>query len=82
MYKDEIFRFLGEAGIETDSNETAFRRAGMELAQAYVPFQTFRAENLYSPEEALLKGTIFPELYRPYEARCAAKTEKRGGVWA
>ena len=82
MYNDEIFRFPGEAGIEMDSNETDFRKAGMELAQAYVPFQTFRAENLYSPEDALLKGTIFPELYRPYEARCAAKPEKRVGLWA
>jgi len=82
LYKEEIFRFPGEAGIEMDSNESDFRNAGMELAQAYVPFQTFRAENLYSPEEALLKGTIFPELYRPYGARCAAKTEKKAGLWA
>ncbi|HHX51144.1 MAG TPA: spore coat associated protein CotJA [Clostridia bacterium] len=37
---------------------------GMELAQAYVPWQTFG--RTFSPQEALQKGTLFPELYRPY----------------
>ena len=36
-----------------------------ELAKAYVPYQQYMAS--YSPEEALEKGTMFPELYRPYE---------------
>lgn len=35
------------------------------LARAYVPFQYMN--QVYSPEEALRKGTIFPELYKPYE---------------
>ncbi len=34
------------------------------LARAYVPFQIMN--QVYSPSEALEKGTLFPELYRPY----------------
>ena len=39
----------------------------MELAQAYVPFQTL--ERLYPPEKALVAGTVFPELHMPYHPR-------------
>ena len=35
------------------------------LARAYVPFQYMN--QVYSSEEALIKGTLFPELYKPYE---------------
>ena len=35
-----------------------------KLARAYVPFQVFG--KIYEPMKALLKGTIFPELYDPY----------------
>ncbi len=35
-----------------------------ELARAYVPFQ--QVEALFPPETALLMGTVFPELSRPY----------------
>lgn len=35
-----------------------------KLAQAYVPFQVMGM--VYDPKEALQKGTLFPELYRPY----------------
>lgn len=35
-----------------------------ELAKAYMPYQQYSAS--YPPEEALEKGTMFPELYRPY----------------
>ncbi|MBM7624920.1 spore coat associated protein CotJA [Sporohalobacter salinus] len=34
------------------------------LAQAYIPFQIY--EEHYEPQEALKKGTLFPELYHPY----------------
>lgn len=39
----------------------------MELAQAYVCPQ--RLDGLFSPEEGLRAGTIFPELSQPYEGR-------------
>jgi len=34
------------------------------LAEAYVPFQCLKEK--YPPPEALMKGTLFPELLRPY----------------
>lgn len=36
----------------------------MQLAHAYVPWQYYDAA--FSPQEALMKGTLFPELYGPY----------------
>ncbi len=36
-----------------------------KLAHAYVPFQTM--DKVFSPGEALKKGTLFPELHVPYK---------------
>jgi hypothetical protein len=36
-----------------------------ELARAYIVPQMY--SRIWSPAEGLMKGTIFPELYRPYE---------------
>ena len=38
-----------------------------ELARAYVRIQIYTRQ--YSPEVGLMRGTIFPELYRPYRPR-------------
>lgn len=40
---------------------------GLELARAYIPIQ--RLGQLYPPAVALEKGTLFPELYRPWPAK-------------
>ena len=40
------------------------RSPNNDLARAYVPFQIMGT--VYSPREALKKGTLFPELYKPY----------------
>lgn len=37
---------------------------GCQLAKAYVPFQVLN--QIYSQSEALQRGTLFPELYKPY----------------
>ncbi len=37
----------------------------MQLAHAYVPGQFY--ETAFSPREALMRGTLFPELYGVYE---------------
>lgn len=37
---------------------------GMMLAHAYVPWQSY--EQAFSPKEALMKGTLFPELWGAY----------------
>ena len=36
----------------------------LPLAMAYVPFQKFHM--MFDHEEALSKGTIFPELWKPF----------------
>ena len=39
------------------------------LAMSYVPYQKFN--NYYSEEEALMNGTLFPELDKPFmKGRC------------
>ncbi|MDS1029222.1 spore coat associated protein CotJA [Bacillota bacterium LX-D] len=42
-------------------------RQNMQLARAYIPNQKFR--KIFSPREALERGTIFSELYDPYHKR-------------
>lgn len=37
-----------------------------QLARAYVPWQRYTTK--WDPMEGLAKGTIFPELYRPYKS--------------
>ena len=38
--------------------------SGMTLAHSYVPWQCY--EKAFGPHEALMKGTLFPELYGVY----------------
>ncbi len=40
-------------------------RPKYKLAHAYVPYQYLK--NVFRPNEALCKGTLFPELYMPYK---------------
>lgn len=37
----------------------------LQYARAYIVLQKY--ENLYSMSEALYKGTLFADLYRPYK---------------
>lgn len=37
----------------------------LQLAKAYVPYQQY--QNLYTVDEALYRGTIFKDLYQPYQ---------------
>jgi uncharacterized protein (UPF0371 family) len=39
----------------------------IRYAEAYIPYQKYM--NLYPVEEALFRGTIFADLYRPYEIK-------------
>ncbi len=41
-------------------------------AMAYVPYQN--AGKLYAPEQALCRGTLFPDLDKPFDPDC-----KKGG---
>lgn len=49
--------------MDKDNNHSAPCCPG-GLARACVPFQEWN--EIYSPYEALKKGTLFPELYMPY----------------
>ena len=51
-----------------NENENKLQIPGIikqKLAHAYVPYQRFMDN--YPPEEALRKGTLFPELWMPYK---------------
>lgn len=39
-----------------------------KLAHAYVPYQ--KMNEILPLNEALKKGTLFPELYMPYKTKC------------
>lgn len=36
------------------------------VAMAYVPYQTGYPGKIYSPEQGLCQGTMFPELNKPF----------------
>ncbi|WP_026895499.1 spore coat associated protein CotJA [Clostridiisalibacter paucivorans] len=40
-------------------------RPKYKLAHAYVPYQVLN--RIYTPREALCRGTLFPELFMPYK---------------
>lgn len=42
-------------------------RNDKSLARVYIPFQIMN--RVFSPSEALKKGTLFPELYKPYKEK-------------
>lgn len=44
-----------------------YRNSEYKLAHAYVPYQ--KMCQVYEPREALCKGTLFPELYMPYDVK-------------
>ena len=39
------------------------------VAMAYVPFQQFNANNVYSADRGFEAGTIFPDLDKPFYGR-------------
>lgn len=49
---------------QTDCSETCITIDDMELAMAYVPWQTW--QKIMCPEKAFMTGTIFEELNKPF----------------
>lgn len=47
--------------FEHETGQIAMPKAGY----AYVPIQQAEMRNLYSPEDGLINGTIFPILHKP-----------------
>lgn len=65
MKKHYMYGYPGETeGIV--SNEYSIPHMGpqFKLARAYIPYQVFG--KVYEPMKALMRGTIFPELYETY----------------
>jgi hypothetical protein len=59
--------YLGIKCIEailTKGSDYMHKKKEIKLARAYVPYQPY--VRLYPLPEALMKGTIFPNLYQPY----------------
>lgn len=53
--------------LEKAQDLNIYTCTNMRLAQAYIPYQIMT--RTFPPMEALQKGTLFPELYRPYRRR-------------
>lgn len=43
-------------------------------AMAYVPYQN--AGRLYAPEQAIMAGTLFPELNKPFRPDCKKEDDR------
>ncbi len=58
----------GRCGSGTSPRSNQYRPdtglSGFPLAMVYSPYQQF--DNLYEPEEAICKGTLFAELDKPF----------------
>lgn len=49
---------------EQDKASVQWYEKRMRLAEVYIPIQEYK--KIFDPQEALKRGTIFPDLYRPY----------------
>lgn len=66
---DEEMNYEMDGGMECDMKEMEHGHEhpmpmNMLLAHAYVPWQCY--DQAFSPKEALMKGTLFPELWGVY----------------
>ena len=50
--------------MNTEQNYCVCSSQPISLAMAYIPVQTW--QETYRPCEALDRGTLFPDLYKPY----------------
>lgn len=70
---------LTNSGICGDRSGTSFESLklpeGLPLAMAYVPWQ--RLDKMYAPVEALRRGTLYPELDKPFMG-CTVSGKGRG----
>jgi hypothetical protein len=55
----------------TDAPQPAEGCEGQVPAMAYVPWQYFT--KAYEPQKALMTGTIFPELDKPFYGKCSMR---------
>ena len=60
--KKKLYKTPKQMWIPEDEGDDD--HSGMKLAHSYVPLQYY--DKAFSPHEALMKGTLFPELYGVY----------------
>ena len=61
---DEDMDCMDAGNMMMDNSMMSQNCMPMMLAHAYVPWQFY--ENAFCPQEALMKGTLFPELWGAY----------------
>lgn len=65
MKKHYMCGYPGETeGIVSAEYSIPYMGPQFKLARAYIPYQVFG--KVYEPMKALMRGTIFPELYGAY----------------
>ncbi|ABR49777.1 hypothetical protein Amet_3655 [Alkaliphilus metalliredigens QYMF] len=64
MYPNNPTHYLPPVGDPCYIYPIPFMPRQVMLANAYIPYQSF--VDAYSLSEALMKGTLFPELFQPY----------------
>lgn len=65
MKKYYMYGYSGETeGLVSNEYSIPYMGPQFKLARAYIPYQVFG--KAYEPMKALMRGTIFPELYEPY----------------
>lgn len=65
MFENDCGLFcMDQAPVMPEMQETSTFPAHISLAMMYVPYQRF--ENLYEPEKALERGTLFADLDMPF----------------
>jgi len=60
--KKELYKTQKQMWMPEDAEDNDC--SGMKLAHSYVPWQHY--DKAFRPQEALMKGTLFPELYGVY----------------
>lgn len=59
--KKELYRTSKQMWMPEDEEDDC---SGMKLAHSYVPWQYY--DKAFSPQEALMRGTLFPEFLGAY----------------
>lgn len=61
------YYFQSNSNVQSQTKQPEPMPATKKLAQAYVPEQKY--EDLYTPEQAIMQGTIFKQLDMPYKKK-------------
>lgn len=61
--KKKLYKTPKQMWMPEDEEDDDYS-SGMKLAHSYVPWQYY--DKAFCPQEALMKGTLFPELYGVY----------------